>query len=146
VHYNAIAPRERRIETMTSYIRLLRSPFEEPYHLDLRITASNGHARGSLQFYVATQELAHWAEGMETFPVNARMFCFGSTVPNARKTAARAISGCECLRKICKGTARSTSGLTTTSAFPTVKSPSFVLKLILRPSIASGGCFGNSRT
>ena len=72
---------------MPSYIRLLRYPYEEPNHLDLRITASNGHTRGSLQFYVGAQELAHWAEGMETFPVHARsvmLWEYGSERPEDR--------------------------------------------------------------
>jgi hypothetical protein len=60
------------IANMTSYIRLVRYPYEEPHHLDLRITASNGHTSGSLQFYVGAQELTHWAKEMETFPVHAR--------------------------------------------------------------------------
>lgn len=57
---------------MTSYIRIVRYAFEEPHHLDLRIAASNGHATGSLQFYVGTQELLKWAKEMGTFPVHAR--------------------------------------------------------------------------
>jgi hypothetical protein len=72
---------------MTSYIRLIRYPYEEPYHLDLGITASNGYARGRLQLYVGAQELAHWAEGIETFPVHARsvlLWQYGSERPEDR--------------------------------------------------------------
>lgn len=48
---------------MTSYIRLVRYPYEEPDHLHLAMIASNGRVRGRLEFYVGAPMLAQWAEG-----------------------------------------------------------------------------------
>lgn len=72
---------------MTQYIRLVRYPYEEPHHLHLSMTVSNGRSRGQLDFYVSTQQLVSWADGMETFPLHARsvlLWEFGSERPEDR--------------------------------------------------------------
>ncbi len=53
---------------MTPLIQLVRHPYEEPYHLNLVIMASNGSTSGSLEFYINASELVEWANAMETFP------------------------------------------------------------------------------
>jgi hypothetical protein len=75
------------MQDMTQYIRLIRYPYEEPYHLHLSMTASNGRVRGRLEFYLGAQELMRWAEGMETFPLHARsvlLWELGSERPEDR--------------------------------------------------------------
>jgi hypothetical protein len=72
---------------MTQYIRLVRYPYEEPHHLHLSMTVSNGRSRGQLDFYASTQQLVSWADGMETFPLHARsvlLWEFGSERPEDR--------------------------------------------------------------
>ena len=38
-------------------IRITRHPYEEPYHLNLHIKASNGRAQGSLEYYCNADDL-----------------------------------------------------------------------------------------
>ena len=51
---------------MSPYIRLVRYPYEEPFHLNLVMIASNGGVRGRSEFYVGASELISWADSMET--------------------------------------------------------------------------------
>ena len=72
---------------MTSYIRLVRYPYEEPDHLHLAMIASNGRVRGRLEFYLGAPMLTQWAEGMEKFPRHARsslLWELGSERPEDR--------------------------------------------------------------
>jgi hypothetical protein len=74
---------------MTSYIRLVRYPYEEPHHLDLRISAFNGDTGGSLHFYLSTEALAEWADRLQTFPLRADsvlLWEYGSERPEDRRT------------------------------------------------------------
>lgn len=57
---------------MSSYIRITRFPYEEPYHLNLVIAASNGSASGGPEFYINSDDLLVWAEAFETFPLHAK--------------------------------------------------------------------------
>ncbi len=72
---------------MNPYIRITRYPYEEPYHLNLMMTASNGHLCGKLEFYLNTAALIEWADAMETFPKHAQsvfLWDVGSERPEDR--------------------------------------------------------------
>src|SRR5687768_3782680 len=56
---------------MNPYIRITRHPYEEPYHLNLVIEASNGSVCGKLEFYLNADALLKWADEMEIFPRHA---------------------------------------------------------------------------
>jgi hypothetical protein len=53
---------------MIPFIQIIRRPYEEPYHLNLVVTASNENVRSSLEFYLNANSLVEWADAMETFP------------------------------------------------------------------------------
>lgn len=53
---------------MKPFIRITRHPYEEPYHINLIIEASNGKQRGQLEFYESTESLRTVAENLEVFP------------------------------------------------------------------------------
>ncbi len=50
------------------YIRITRKPYEEPYHLNLVMEASNGKLKWEMEYYVNAESLVKWAEGLEVFP------------------------------------------------------------------------------
>ncbi len=52
----------------TGKIRLQRFPYEEPYHLNLVISATNGDFSGRLEFYCGVDELAEFGVGLQSFP------------------------------------------------------------------------------
>ena len=56
---------------MKPFIQINRHPYEEPYNVELVITASNGRFRGCLDFYVGADVLLEWANGLEEFPLHA---------------------------------------------------------------------------
>ncbi len=53
---------------MNKYIRITRHPYEEPYHLNLEIEASNGSHVGTMQYYDNADSLISFAENLEVFP------------------------------------------------------------------------------
>ncbi|MBC3877541.1 hypothetical protein H8K38_06965 [Undibacterium sp. FT79W] len=57
---------------MTSYICIIRYPYEEPYHLNLVMSVSNGSASGVLEFYIGADTLIEWAFAYEKFPRHAQ--------------------------------------------------------------------------
>jgi len=72
---------------MSTYIRVVRLPYEEPFNLNLVMTASNGNVRGRSEFYVGASELICWADGLEAFPQHARsvlLWEIGSERPEDR--------------------------------------------------------------
>jgi hypothetical protein len=56
---------------MKSWIKITRQPYEEPYHLNLVMTASNGLQRGQLEYYCNANDLNKIAEELEVFPRHA---------------------------------------------------------------------------
>jgi len=56
---------------MTPSIKLIRFPYEEPYHLNLVIEATNDRHRGQLVFYINAGDLLDLAEELENFPRHA---------------------------------------------------------------------------
>jgi hypothetical protein len=72
---------------MRPYIRIVRKPYEEPYHLNLVIEASNGVQKGQLEFYDNAEALSHAANELEVFPRhNGQVFLWelGSERPEDR--------------------------------------------------------------
>ena len=53
---------------MRQYIRITRKPYEEPYHLNLVMEASNGIQTARLEFYDNADALPKVAKELEGFP------------------------------------------------------------------------------
>ena len=51
----------------TPGIKLTRYPYEEPYHLNLRIAASNGHLNGDLEYYCNATDLKELGKQLVDF-------------------------------------------------------------------------------
>jgi hypothetical protein len=72
---------------MKPFIQINRHPYEEPYHLNVVMTASNGKLQGALEFYINAESLLEWAKGMEEFPSHAKSMLrweIGSENPDDR--------------------------------------------------------------
>lgn len=70
-----------------SYLRITRIPYEEPYHIQLSIEASNGTQATKFEVYVNAQVLNEWADHLEVFPRhNSDVFLYevGSERPEDR--------------------------------------------------------------
>jgi hypothetical protein len=53
---------------MHPYIRITRHPYEEPYHINLVMEASNGKQKWEMEYYDNAESLITWAENLEVFP------------------------------------------------------------------------------
>jgi hypothetical protein len=77
-----------RFKTMSkSYIRIQRFLYEEPYHLQLGLDASNGHFRGGFDFYTSTKDLIGLGKQLRDFPESSAdevSWVYGSDVPADR--------------------------------------------------------------
>lgn len=72
---------------MHSYIRITRHPYEEPYHINLVLEASNGKQKWKLEFYENAESLRTLAEKLEVFPRHKDDVCLwelGSEYPEDR--------------------------------------------------------------
>ncbi|WP_397383879.1 hypothetical protein [Prosthecobacter sp.] len=49
-------------------IRIQRFPYEEPYHVQLNLSAENGRFSGGLDFYTGVQCLKQFAADLQNFP------------------------------------------------------------------------------
>jgi hypothetical protein len=56
---------------MKPFIQITRYPYEEPYHLQLVMVASNGRQRGKIEYYVNADDLMEIANAMKAFPRHA---------------------------------------------------------------------------
>ncbi len=68
-------------------IELSRTPYEEPYHLRLRITASNGRLRGELEYYCNANDLRELGAQMQAYTGNREreiVYQLGSEKPEDR--------------------------------------------------------------
>lgn len=52
------------------FIFIRRCPYEEPYHLNLVISASNGVVSGALEYYCNAKDLVEIGSKLVTFPAN----------------------------------------------------------------------------
>ena len=67
-----------------SFIKLRRCPYEEPYHLNLVIQASNGRSSCELEFYVNSKSLCEIADGLKALPKKDFRWEIGSEKPEDR--------------------------------------------------------------
>jgi len=56
---------------MTYFLRISRTPYEEPYHLQLFLEASNGRQSASLEIYLNADSLSEIANALMAFPRHA---------------------------------------------------------------------------
>jgi len=72
---------------MKPCIKIIRQPYEEPYHLNLIIAASNGRQSGEFEFYINADNLVEIANELEQFPrheTHVYLFELGSEKPEDR--------------------------------------------------------------
>ena len=72
---------------MEKLIKIIRKPYEEPYHLNLIFKASNGESSGQLEFYDNANQLKELADILEDFPfksTKAFLWELGSEKPKDR--------------------------------------------------------------
>jgi len=55
---------------MEQYIKIQRIPYEEPYHLNLVVEASNGVTHGKLEYYCNASDLHDIGKRLKNFPKN----------------------------------------------------------------------------
>lgn len=53
------------------FLRIVRQPYEEPDHLNLLVSASNGRQRGELEIYANAEDLETAARRLTGFPADA---------------------------------------------------------------------------
>ncbi|MDX6748115.1 hypothetical protein SHK09_15060 [Polaribacter sp. PL03] len=53
---------------MEKFIKIIRNPYEEPYHINLIFKASNGESCGQLEIYDNAEKLEKLADVLESFP------------------------------------------------------------------------------
>lgn len=56
------------LERTDASIMITRYPYEEPYHLNIEIEATNGRIKGLLNFYINASDLFELADELEVFP------------------------------------------------------------------------------
>jgi hypothetical protein len=56
---------------MSYFVKITRTPYEEPFHLQLLLEVSNGKQAASLEIYLNTDSLREMADGLEKFPRHA---------------------------------------------------------------------------
>ncbi|MEM7351172.1 MAG: hypothetical protein AAF657_10225 [Acidobacteriota bacterium] len=52
------------MQVVIPFIRITRYPYEEPYHLNLVVEASNGRQRGALEIYAKAEDLSRLARDL----------------------------------------------------------------------------------
>jgi len=50
------------------FLRITRHPYEEPHHVNLVVTASNGRQQGELEIYANAKDLSVLADNLQGFP------------------------------------------------------------------------------
>ena len=55
---------------MNELIKIIRQPYEEPYHINLIFKATNGDYTGTLEIYENAEYLKKLADVLEDFPFN----------------------------------------------------------------------------
>jgi hypothetical protein len=70
------------------FVVIRRTPYEEPYALNLEIRAGNGTFSGATDFFIDTAELRNLGEGLRRFPRRAPdeiVYQYGSEDPADRR-------------------------------------------------------------
>ena len=55
---------------MTSFLKIVRHPYEEPHHVNLVVSAGNGTTQGALEIYAKASDLNDAAAAISGFPKN----------------------------------------------------------------------------
>ena len=53
---------------MQAGLKIIRKPYEEPYHVNLVVTASNGRSIAELEIYTNADDLAEYGSALQDFP------------------------------------------------------------------------------
>ena len=72
---------------MEKSLKIVRIPYEEPYHINLIFIASNGESKGQLEIYDSAKQLKILAGILEEFPfngINRFLWELGSEKPEER--------------------------------------------------------------
>lgn len=72
---------------MRPHIRIIRYPYEEPFHINLVLEVCNGRSLARITYYMNAASLVEWANHLEVFPRdNNDVFLFeiGSERPEDR--------------------------------------------------------------
>ena len=72
---------------MEKQIKIVRRPYEEPYHINLIFKASNGDSTGKLEIYDNADRLKELADALKDFPFNGTkrlLWELGSEKPEDR--------------------------------------------------------------
>ena len=71
---------------MNAFLHILRKPYEEPYHLNLLVSASDGSRRGELEIYANAEDLGTFAGKLREVPGGKReaIWELGSEMPEDR--------------------------------------------------------------
>jgi hypothetical protein len=72
---------------MTSFLRIVRHPYEEPHHVNLVVSASNGRQTGQIEIYDNAESLAKLARQLRTYPTGTKdlfLWELGSELPADR--------------------------------------------------------------
>lgn len=59
---------------LSTFIKITRHPYEEPYHVNLVIQGCNGEHAGTLEIYDNAQQLKAIGEALQGFPFEPRTF------------------------------------------------------------------------
>jgi hypothetical protein len=73
----------------TAGIKIVRTPYEEPYHLHLWIEASNGSVNGRLEYYSNSKDLKHLGTNLQNYAGDKSQSVFyelGSEDPKKRSS------------------------------------------------------------
>ena len=53
---------------MDAGLKIVRKPYEEPYHINLVVTASNGRSTGDIEIYMNASDLDGHGRALQDFP------------------------------------------------------------------------------
>lgn len=72
---------------MKPLLKLTRFPYEEPYHIELHVEASNGHQHASIEYYTNAEDLPKLGDALMQFPLTdsrEHIYEIGTEDPTAR--------------------------------------------------------------
>ncbi len=72
---------------MDAGLRIVRYPYEEPHHVNLVVTASNGRSTAELEIYANADDLREYGTALQEFPLSAThsvLWELGSEQPEER--------------------------------------------------------------
>jgi hypothetical protein len=124
---------------MTAFLHIVRKPYEEPYHLNLLVSASDGSQRGELEIYANAEDLGTFASKLRQMPGGKREAIWSSARKYPR-IVPRSTFGSERIRSHRAGSAPSSFASTTTNRRRRARSRSFLFERCPRISTDSLSC------